>query len=182
MQLANKSIFKKNILGTLSFEEWRTQIKTHLLGNKSLHKGEAFKCSECSYERNPKSQSNGTSNEVEIYKCTECSYESKRKWSLNKHLGVHERTNELENLVNAVINTENIHELKEQRNINVLSEYYLNRVKPFKCPECPYKTKNKSHLNSHLLRHKNRNEVELFKCKECSFETKYKTILRKHST
>lgn len=51
----------------------------------------------------------------------------------------------------------------------------------FKCPECPYISKRKSHLNSHVLTHGTLSEVSTFKCTECPYVTKYKDNLNNHS-
>ncbi|XP_066260646.1 protein hunchback [Euwallacea similis] len=59
-------------------------------------------------------------------------------------------------------------------------EYHLLNhagAKPFKCPQCEYSCVNKSMLNSHLKSH---SKVYQYRCFDCNYETKYCHSLKMH--
>lgn len=59
-------------------------------------------------------------------------------------------------------------------------EYHLLNhagAKPFKCPKCDYSCVNKSMLNSHMKSH---SKVYQYRCANCNYETKYCHSLKLH--
>lgn len=173
---------KKQKCGLCDFTyENKNDLGEHIMSShKDPSDSNKFKCNICgyvteyfhrlilhvSYHKHPR--------DPNWYHCHKCSYRSRQKSNLKQHVAKHTDSTKADFYKCPSQSVAHSYLLKHLLVEDPLGEQW------HQCDICEYKSKFKSNLKSHMLKHKDFDEVEMFNCDTCQFRTKRKRSLNTH--